>query len=57
MKQFNKLKKSEFETMILKHYQNVSKRLYREEEINLTLYYSNNKHIATWQKKQAWMEV
>ncbi len=54
---YTKFSRAKFEEIVCRHYKNVKRDLRKEENINLSLYYSNNKHIATWHKKGAWMEV
>ena len=52
-----------FEALIAINYKDVSKRLYKEDGINLTLYYVNSStqsyplHIGTWQKTGAWLDL
>lgn len=52
-----------FEALINIHYKDVSRRLYKEDGINLTLYYVNSStqsyplHIGTWQKTGAWLDL
>ena len=52
-----------FEALINIHYKDVSRRLYKEDGINLTLYYVNSTtqsyplHVGTWQKTGAWLDL
>ena len=59
---YKRLTRTKFEDIVLSRYQNVSKRLHKDEVaefefINLTLYYSNGVHIGTWGKSSAWLDV
>ncbi len=55
--------RGQFEALIAIHYKNVSRRLYKEDGINLTLYYVKSTaqpyplHIGTWQKTGAWLDL
>ena len=52
-----------FEALIAIYYKDVSRRLYKEDGINLTLYYVNSTtqsyplHVGTWQKTGAWLDL
>jgi len=59
---YRTLTRTKFENVVLTHYQDVSKRLHKEETfeskiVNLTLYYNKGVHIATWHSKGAWLDV
>jgi hypothetical protein len=55
--------RGQFEVLIGIHYKDVSRRLYKEEGINLTLYYVKSTtqpyplHVGTWQKTGAWLDL
>jgi hypothetical protein len=59
---YKRLTRTKFEDIVLSRYQNVSKRLHKEETfeskiVNLTLYYNKGVHIGTWHSKGAWLDV